>query len=69
MEEATTPCLFVTAGGQTKMKILKKMEKIHFRIYVRDEKTKQTCSAVITDYTKLTKEKILDKIIDCLSKH
>lgn len=50
------------------MEISKEMKKAHFRIYVRNERTKQTCSATIYDNIKLTKEEILDKIIECLNK-
>ena len=50
------------------MRITKEKQRAHFRIYVRNENTKQTCSVAIYDHIKLTKEQILDKIIFCLNR-
>jgi hypothetical protein len=51
------------------MEIVKKRESINFRVYVKDEKTKETISAGILDDGNLTKEHILDLVIHCLQKH
>lgn len=51
------------------MIIRKKKENVHFRVYVKDEKTKKTCSAGIIDHVKFSKEELLDRIIDCLNRH
>ena len=50
------------------MKVVKSRELVHFRIYVRDEKTRQTVSAGVYNHEETSKEEILDKIILCLNK-